>query len=258
VGLETQNTLPKEPTAKLRIETPFETLNADYRNYAATVQILDLNDNPITLASDLKVKIIPSKIGIIDASNYVTIPKGTSYVEFPIETKDKAEIITLGATAKGIVSTTAQIDVKQVSSKLKISIGSVEEPVLLAKPTELKIYVDDEQENSVSGATLKVVADGSSVIPNTIKTNEYGNAVIQFNATKTPRISLQILASAEGYGEEQKTVEFDVKQITVEKKTEIPEWIIYVGIGIVVAVVAGVALFLKKPKLQLEDEEEYE
>lgn len=256
--LEAQNTFAKEPTAKLQFDMPFETLNTNDGKYVGVVQILDFQDNPITLSNDLRVKISPSSLGVIEVPDYIIIPSGRFFAEFPIETKGKADTLTLDASSKGIVGTITEIKTESIITKLKISIGSVNEPVQVDQPTDLKIYVDDEQENSVSGATIRVISDNSSVSPNTITTKEDGSAVIQFNAHNAPKISLQILASADGYSEEQKTFEFDVQQSVEVKQTELPEWLIYAGIGVVATVVVGMIIFLRKPKLQLEDEEEYE
>jgi hypothetical protein len=183
------------------------------------------------------------------------VPSGKSFVEFPIDTKGKADTITLDASSKGIVGASTEIKVESLVTKLKISIGSVIEPIPADQPTDLKIYVDDEQENSVGGATIRVISDNSAVTPSTITTKEDGSAIIQFNAHDAPKISLQILATAAGYTEEQKTFEFDVQPNTKVKQTELPEWLIYAGIGVVATVVVGLIIFLRKPKLQLEDEE---
>ncbi|MFI5416802.1 MAG: hypothetical protein ACHQW9_01980 [Nitrososphaerales archaeon] len=255
VGLEIQNTFVKEPTARLQFTMPFEKLNANEGKYVGVVQLLDFRDEPLTLSGDLRVKITPSLLGIIEVPDYVVVPSGKSFVEFPIETKGKADTITLDATSKGIVGASTEIKVESVVTKLKISIGSVIEPISADQPTDLKIYVDDEQENSVGGATIRIISDNSAVTPSIITTKEDGSAAIQFNAHDAPKTSLQILATAAGYTEEQKTFEFDVQPNTEVKQTELPEWLIYAGIGVVATVVVGLVIFLRKPKLQLEDEE---
>lgn len=255
VGLEIQNTFAKEPTAKLQFDMPFEILSANDGKYVGVVQLLDFRDEPITLSSDLRVKITPSILGVIDVPDHVIIQSGKSFAEFPIETKGKVDTIILDASSKGIVSASTEIKVDSVITKLKISIGSVNEPIQADQLTDLKIYVDDEQENSVSGATIRIISDNSAITPSTVTTRDDGSAVIQFNAHNAPKTSLQILASAEGYTEEQKTFEFVVQPNTQVKQTELPEWLIYAGIGVVATVVVGMVIFLRKPKLQLEDEE---
>jgi hypothetical protein len=120
----------------------------------------------------------------------------------------------------------------------------------------MKIYVDDEDANSVSGATLRIVSSDSSVTPGVVTTNDDGSATIHFNAKKSPKISLQILASAEGYSEETKNVEFDVTETIEVKKTELPEWIIYGAIAGVIAIGGGIFAFLRDPKRKKQEDED--
>jgi hypothetical protein len=130
--------------------------------------------------------------------------------------------------------------------------------LLVDQPTELKIYVDDEEQNSVGGVTLRVVSTNSTISPNVITTSDDGSAIIKLSATQAPKMSLQILASAEGFTGEQKTFEFQVKPTVDESKTELPGWVIYAGIGAVVAIGAGMFFGLRKPKKQEDEDELYE
>jgi hypothetical protein len=155
-----------------------------------------------------------------------------------------------------LVSGSEEVDVKSLITNLKISIGSIAEPIPAEQPTELKVYVDDEYQNAVDGATLRIISDDSSVSSQTVRTNADGSATIQFSPNQAPKMSLQILASAEGYSEEQESFEFAVSGGVEESKTILPEWMIYGGVGGIAAIVGGVIYFLKKPKKQLEDEDE--
>jgi predicted secreted protein len=92
----------------------------------------------------------------------------------------------------------------------------------------MKIYVDDEEDNSVGGATIRVVSADSTISPEVLTTSDDGSATVQFNAQKSPRISLQILASAEGYTEDSKAIDLEVAKAVEETKTELPDWIIMV------------------------------
>lgn len=257
-SLETQNIFEKEPTAKLKILTPYQTLNPDNIRHVGIIQLFDFRDNPITLSEDLKVKMSPSELGIITIPDYITIPMGHSYAEFPIDTKGKEGLVTLDVTAKGIVGAKEELEAKSPVTKLKVSIGSVNEPLQVDQPTELKIYVDDEEQNSVGGATLRVVSDDSSISPNVVTTSNDGSAVIKLNAKQAPKMSLQVLASAEGFTGEEKTFEFEVSPVVDESKTELPEWVIYAGVGAVVAIGAGMFLGLRKPKKQEDEDEIYD
>ncbi len=255
VDLEVSNNYAKNPTAKLAISIPQGKLSSE-REYAGSVQLVDFNDNPIVLGSDLRVKLATSELGILEIPDSIAIPAGKSYSEFLISTiKDGESTIT--ANGKGIVSAESDVIVKTVVTKLKISVGSVIEPVLLEQPTEMKIYVDDEGANSVGGATLRIISADSTVTPDIIKTSDDGSATIHFNPQKSPKISLQILASAEGYSEDSEKFEFTVTEVIETKKTELPDWIIYGAIAGVVAIGGGIFAFLRDPKRkQQEDEDE--
>lgn len=257
VRLEAKNTFTKEPTAKLAINTPQIVMNQN-GDYSGVIQVVDFHDNPVLLNSDLRVKLASSEIGMLEMPESIIIPAGRSYAEFPISTTDKVGPVKILANGKGIVESESEIEVKTLATKLKISFGSVIEPVVLEEPTELKIYVDDESQNGVSGATIKVISSDSAITPNVITTDAQGIATVQFNAQKAPKIALEILASAEGYSEDTKTVEFTVDGTVENVRTELPPWIIYAAIGGVVAIGGGIFAFLLKPKKIQDEDEIYE
>jgi hypothetical protein len=254
VDLEVTSNYAKNPTAQLALSIPQEKLNSD-GEYFGTVQLVDFNENPIILGNDLQVKLATSELGTIEVQDMVMIPAGRSYAEFPIyPVKDGQAKIT--ATGKGIVGAESDILVKTLVTKLKISIGSVSEPVTLEQPTQMKIYVDDEEDNSVGGATIRVVSADSTISPEVLRTDDDGSATIQFNAKKSPRISLQILASAEGYTDDSMTTEFEVAEIVKESKTELPDWVIYGAIAGVIAIGGGIFAFLRNPKKKIQEDED--
>jgi hypothetical protein len=255
-SLEAEHTYEKKPTAKLDLSVPFAILNSDGSEYTGTVQMTDFHGNPITAFADQRVKVGVSDLGLAEIPDSVIIPKGKSSADFVVRTRDNTGFFNLTATANGIVSDVALVEAKSVVTKLKISIGSVVEPLPVDQPTELKIYVDDEHANAMNGVTVKVISDDSSVTPDTVTTGSDGSAIVQFNPKDSSGASLQILAYAQGFDEEEKTFDFIVQSSVVEEKNEIPQWIIYVGAGAVAAIVAGLVFFLRKPKLQLEDEED--
>jgi hypothetical protein len=254
--LEASHTYEKRPTAKLSLSVPFPILNTAGSEYTGTVQMTDFHGNPIIAFDDQRVKFTASDLGLVEVPDSVVIQKGTSSTNFVVKTKDNVGLFNLTASANGIVSDSAEIEAKSVVTKLKISIGSVVEPIPVDQPTELRIYVDDEHANAMNGVTVKVISDDSLISPDTVVTGADGSAIIQFNPKNYPNTTLQIFAYAQGFDEEEKTFDFTVQSSTVEEKNEIPQWIIYTGVGAVAAIVAGMIFILRKPKLQIEDEEE--
>jgi len=252
--LEVTSNYAKNPTAQLALTIPHKKFNAD-GEYFGAAQLVDFNGNPIILGEDLQVKMATSELGIIETKDALVIPAGKSYVEFPISTIKDGDV-KITASGKGIVGAESEVMVKTSVTKLKISIGSVSEPIMLEQPTQMKIYVDDEEDNSVGGATIRVVSADSSISPEVLTTSDDGSATIQFNAQKSPKISLQILASAEGYTEDSKAIEFEVTQPIIEKKTELPDWIVYGAIAGVIAIGGGIFAFLRNPKKKAQEDED--
>lgn len=252
--LEVTSNYAKNPTAQIAMSIPQKKLNSD-GEYFGAIQLVDFNGNPIILGNDLQVKLATSELGIIEVQDSAIISAGRSYVEFPIFPVKDGEV-KITSAGKGIVGAESDVLVKTLVTKLKISVGSVSEPVTLEQPTQMKIYVDDEEDNSVGGATIRVVSADSTISPEVLTTGDDGSATIQFNAKKSPKMSLQILASAEGYTEDSKAIEFEVVQVAEKTKTELPDWIIYGAIAGVIAIGGGIFAFLRNPKKKPQEDED--
>ncbi len=69
-----------------------------------------------------------------------------------------------------------------------------------------------------------------------------------------------MFATAEGYIEEEKSFQFTVDATQIEEESTmvlgLPEWVLYVGLAAIAVIITAVIVFLKKPKHNLEDEEE--
>lgn len=255
-GLEISNTFVKRPTAQLVMSIPQDKLNSKHE-YHGVAQLTDFNGNPIILGSDLQVKLGMTELGTIEIPETVTIPAGKSYSEFSISTlKDGKTTIT--ASGKGIVGTKSDVTVDTSVTKLKISIGSIAEPIFVSQSTPMKIYIDDEENNSVGGATIRITSTDATVSPEVVTTSDDGSATIQLSAQKSPKMSLQILASAQGYTNDDESLEFQVSQEVEIKKTELPDWMIYGAIAGVIAIGGGVFAFLRDPKKKKRQEDEDE
>jgi len=65
--------------------------------------------------------------------------------------------------------------VRSFLTKLSISAGSVDEPLVPGESIELKVYVDDQYLESVPGVALKIVAnENGTVTPTNIQTEADG------------------------------------------------------------------------------------
>ena len=125
------------------------------------------------------------------------------------------------------------------------------------------MYVDDQYLESVPGAALKIVADeNGTVTPTNIQTEADGSAKIYFIPSRESEIfSFEIFATAEGYVADKKTFTYTV---AIDGSGNggfalgVPDWLIYLGVGIFVIIIVVMVIFLKKPKRAVEEEDELE
>ncbi len=123
--------------------------------------------------------------------------------------------------------------------------------------------MDDQYLESVPGAALKIVTDGhGTVTPTNIQTEADGSAKIHFIPSRDYEIfSFEIFATAEGYVEDKKTFTYTVATDGLGNSgfaLGVPDWIVYIGIGVIVAIIVIMVVFLKKPKRAEEEEDELE
>jgi len=253
----------KDPSSMVKIILPYNEMDANTeQTYNGIVQLIDFNNNPIQTSRNLQVKINSTNSELIDIPRFVDIEEGSSFGIFSIDTSGEIGQSMISANVNGIVGSQQEFKTKSFLTKLKISTGSVNEPVTPGEPVELKLYVDDQYLESVEGASLKIVSDSNTTItPTNIKTENDGSAKLHFIAQSgVPTISLQIFATAEGYVDEQRTFEFSVDTNNPSNfqvlELGFPDWIVYIGIAAILVIGTVMFIFLRKPKQLLEDEYE--
>ena len=262
LSMEITKTFITRPSSKISVILPLSNINADHVNNIGIAQIVDLQGNPIVPSFDVKSKIVSSEEKIIQIIDDAVIPSGISYETFPILTTGSIGQSTIFASAQGVIGT--EIDLRTISSlnQLKIFTSGLGDQISVDQQIEIKLFVDDENAESVSGAYVKIITDENSlVIPDVIKTNSDGSAIFSLTAFEGPNISFEIIATAEGYAEGKNT--FTVNVDTSQRMfnpidLELPEWIIYILIGGILMVGVVVFMFLKKSKTDLEDWEDEE
>jgi len=260
--LQTEKTFVTQPSSKIKILLPLEKINANYENNMGVIQIVDLQGNPIIPSLDVKSKITSSKESVAQIIHDAVIPSGISYASFPIETTGAIGNSMISASAKGVIGTQEQLTTGSSLTKLKIFASGLDETIPVDKPVEIKLFIDDENAESVPGASIKINTDGNSqVVPDVIRTGPDGSAVVSLTATNGPNISLDLIATAEGYsdGKDTLTINVDAPDKTLNAvNLELPEWIVYVVISAILLIGVLVVLFLKKSKAPLEEEWEEE
>ncbi|MCV0411658.1 hypothetical protein [Nitrosarchaeum sp.] len=262
LSLETKKTFVTQPSSKMIVLLPVNKINANHDKNFGIVQIVDLQGNPIIPTYDVKSKITSSKESLVQVIDDAVIPSGVSYALFPIETTGVIGNSVISASAKGVIGTESEISTDSSLTKLKIFTSGLSDQIPVDKPVEIKLFIDDENAESVAGASIKINTDGNSlVVPDVIQTGPDGSAVVRLTATNGPSISLNLIATAEGYSEGKDTLTINVDSPDKTLNTvdlDLPEWIVYVIIAAILLIGVLVVLFLKKSKAPLEEDWEEE
>ena len=263
LNLERSTNFYTHPTSQIHVSLPVEKINADHQENMGIIQLVDFQGNPIIPKFDVKSKIISSKDTVVQIMDNVIIPAGSSYTSFQIETTGTVGNAVITASAKGVHGTSLYVTSASSQSQLKIFTGGLESEITVDEPIEFKLFVDDENADSVSDVSIKINANSEDVIitPNVVRTDSEGSASISLTALKGPDISFEIIATAEGYAEgtESFTVNVDAPDKIFDSiDLELPEWIIYIVIGGILMVGVVVFMFLKKSKTTMDEEWEDE
>lgn len=260
--LKSSKTFVTWPTSKLQIHFPSDKINAEHENNVGIVQLVDLQGNPIIPKFDVKSKITSSHNSVVQVIDDAVIPAGLSYISFPIETTGSIGNSVIHASAKGVSGTSYPIDTASSQTQLMISSGGLASEIKADETLEFRLFVDDENAQSVPNALLKIITEDDVLInPDVVRTSSDGSAIVSLTAFEGPSISFDIIATAEGYAEGQDsfTVNVDAPEKTFDAiDLELPEWIIYIVIAGILMVGAVVFMFLKKSKTDIEEEWEEE
>jgi len=255
--LESSKAFSTQPSSKMKIYLPNDSLNVKHDDAFGIVQIVDMQGNPVVPSTDIKTKITSSDTKVAQTNDDVMIPEGFSYAKFPIDTDGKIGTSTITASAKGVIPNKVSLNTSTSDVHLKIFTGGYGEKIPVNETVKIKLYVDDENAETISGAMVKVTADGNATIsPDSARTGPDGSATFSLIAENGPKISLDIIATAEGYVDGQDTMVIDVDAPEPSMSpidVELPEWILFVAIFALILVGVLVAIFLKKSKEDLDE-----
>jgi len=260
LGLESSTNFETQISSLVEITLPFENLDANTQNeYVGIVQLKDLLGNPSQASKDIRIKLDYDGAEIVDIPEHVTIEQFSSYATFPIIPNGERGDAQIYASVKGVLGSDAKISTDSNHPKLNIFADGLEGPLEIGEPVELKLFVDDQFADSVSGVSLKfVTGEDVTISPAETRTNNEGAASIELTAQKGPMVSVKVIAIAEGFVEAQQTFDYQVNDSGSEALAALglPDWVIYVGLAAVVGIVAVLVVFLRKPKPLSEDEED--
>lgn len=251
-----------QPSSQMQIILPLGKINANHPDNVGIIQLVDLQGNPVIPKFDVKSKIVSSQETVVRIIDDATIPMGMSYATFPIKTTGSIGDALISASAKGVNGTSIVINTASSQDQLQVFTGGLSEEILVDEPTEFRLFVDDENAESVSDVSIKITSDDDILItPDVVRTSSDGSAIVSLTAFEGPSISFDIIATAEGYAEGMDTFTVNVDasdQVFDVIDLELPEWIIYIVIGGILMVGVVVFMFLKKSKGDLEEELEEE
>jgi hypothetical protein len=257
--LEGSSTFTTHPTSQMQVSLPVEKVNANHRQNMGVIQLVDLQGNPVIPKFDVKSKIVSSADTVVQILNDAIIPAGSSYSTFEIKTTGLVGDAIISASAKGVNGTSSPIQSASSQTQLKIFTGGLDSVIPVDEPVEFRLFVDDENADSISGASIKIIIDAEDglITPEEVRTSSDGSAIVSLTALRGPNISFDIVATAEGYaqGKDSFTVNVDAPEKVFDSiDLELPEWIIYIVIGGILIVGVVVFMFLKKSKNPLEEE----
>jgi hypothetical protein len=258
LDLEGTQTFITQPTSQMKVILPLGKINANHQQNIGIIQLVDLQGNPVIPKFDVKSKIVSSMDTIVQISDDAIIPAGSSYASFPIKTTGSLGDAVISASAKGVNGTSSLINAASSQTLLQISTAGLSAEIPVDDPVEFKLFVDDENAESMSGVSLKIVTNDDVLItPDVVRTGSDGGATVSITAFEGPQVSFDIIATAEGYAASSNTftVNVDAPERTIDViDLELPEWIIYIVIGGILMVGVIVFMFLKKSKPDLEEE----
>ena len=259
ISLEGVKTFTTHPTSQMQVSLPLEKINADHQQNIGIIQLVDLQGNPVIPKFDVKSKITSSKDTVIQIIDDAVITTGSSYTTFSIKTTGSIGDAIISASAKGVNATSLSIHTASSQTQLQIFTGGLDGEISVNEPIEFKLFVDDENADSISGASIQIVSNKEDVLitPNVVRTSSDGSVIVSLTALKGPTISFDIIATAEGYaeGKDSFTVNVNVPEKIFDSiDLELPEWIIYIVMGGILMVGVVVFMFLRKSKTNLEEE----
>jgi hypothetical protein len=252
-------------SSKIMIILPTENVNVENVNPSkkegvGTIQLIDLQGNPIAASKNIKVKTISSNRDVIRVDDSVIIEKGNSFAEFQIDVQGKQGTSVISASAKGLMSDKTSISAKSTASSLNIFTSGLIEPIAVNKEIQVTVFVDDDTADSVAGAKIFIIPnENATVSTDLVRTGPDGSATFDLIALTGPEVSIDFTMQAEGYIDGSDTLNILVDHDPTSgaiAELDLPPELVYVIIGGIAVVIIVVVLFLKKSKEPLEDEEE--
>lgn len=263
INLESSTNFNTQVSSIIEVSLPFDGLDADITEpYDGIVQLKDLLGQPSKATKDLRIKLELDEPEIVNIPENVIIKEGSSYATFPITPTGSFGDSKISASIKGVIGSDAKISTASNLLGLNIFANGLDAPIEVDKPVQIEVFIDDENAESVPGAIVNFVTDpaDATITPQDTRTKSDGGIIADLTVHNGPLVSVQIMATAEGYQAAEETFDYQVEGGAGNSLAlGLPDWVIYVGVAAMLGIAAVVVVFLKKPKqVSDEEDEEYE
>ena len=246
------------PTENVNVEN----INAKNKQGAGSIQLLDLQGNPIPASNNLRVKIASSNHDVAMINNNVVINQGDSFAEFTFEILGEAGSSTISASAKGVQGDEAQITASTTASSLSIFTSGLVEPIPVNQEIQVKVFVDDDFAESIAGARITIMPNENATSSlDLIRTGPDGSATFGLTALTGPEITVDFIVQAEGYSDGEDSIDIIVDYDPSKggiANLNLPAELVYVIIGGIAVVIILIILFLRRSKEEVDEEEYWE
>ena len=144
------------PTSTVKIILPFERMiGTNQMDPIGIVQLIDFYGNPIQSTKNTSVVLSSSNEDVLTVPETVTIPAGSSFVNFPITTlPDTSGDITIFSSARNMQGSTTQLFVETLAKQLKLFVLTPEDDINPGQDNTVQIFVDDERAKPVKDVII--------------------------------------------------------------------------------------------------------
>ncbi|WP_148703915.1 hypothetical protein [Nitrosopumilus piranensis] len=249
-------------SSKLNISMPFEKISADKQQIPLVISLTDSFGNPITLSENIEISVESSGNNIVETPNQVTLTAGESFVEAlftVVGNMGETEIIINSNVFESASTAIIVGEDDAFEKRLSIFVDYPLEPLMINLPSEITINIDDEDLNAVDSARVRLIPqEGSAVFPTSVRTDEDGKVSVLFTPGTSPKSTLTIQATKDGYLDDEDVAEFSTISDGSMEGEDL-SLVFMLGVSIIIVVVVIIAIIIMRKKRQPEEEyEEYE
>jgi len=228
-----------------------------------SLHITDHFGNSIPVSRDVQIDLDSSDPEIIEVPSSVLLPKGESFVTFPITTGGIEGFANIHAESSGIkFDSDFGVTTSIYNTRLSLFLSPPDEPQLeIGTQYEITAFVDDEFGEAVGDANVIFAGTNLEFFPFEAVTDSFGTVTVLMEVTNdVPDLlpSVDVFADKPGYVDDSTSIGFMLKVDVIKDENilGVPPMILGVMIiGIIGATGAIAFFFLRKSRTAEEKEE---